>query len=220
MSESERYSETTEQHFPITVLRSRLKGVSALNAQIFAWLKDMAAHHGAGGENAANDPAISTRGGYQTSKKTNIFELNRPEIRRLRDRYILPAVRRYLQNVYGPQARDFNSTVIGWANLLVSGDWQSPHMHPTETNLASAVYYVHLPKLEPPEGCIEFINPHPIAVHHGFLTTRRIVPEEGLLLIFPPFYLHYVHPFRGEGERAVIAFDVLAREGDALKLDF
>ncbi|MGH8160777.1 MAG: putative 2OG-Fe(II) oxygenase [Gammaproteobacteria bacterium] len=219
MSENGRYTESIEQHFPITVMRRQLHGVSALNDKLFAWLQDASTRQGAGGSNAASDPAISTQGGYQTSKRTNIFTLDRPEIRQLRDRYILPAVHAYLRNVYGEQARDFDPHVIGWANLLARGDWQSPHMHPSETNLASAVYYVHLPALDPPEGCIEFINPHPVSVHHGFQTTRRIVPEEGLLLLFPPFYLHYVHPFRGEGERAIVAFDVLARQG-ALELGF
>jgi hypothetical protein len=219
MSENERYTETIEQHFPITVLRRRFNDVEGLNAKLFAWLKDSAERSGAGSENAARDEAISTRGGYQTSKRTNLFALDRPEIRRLRDRYILPAAHHYLQQVFGAQARELNPHVVGWANLLASGDWQSPHMHPTEANLASAVYYIHLPELDPPEGCIEFINPHPVSVHHGFLTTRRIVPEPGLLLIFPPFYLHYVHPFRGAGERAIIAFDVLARQ-DAWKLDY
>lgn len=211
MSENERFTETVEQHFPITVLARRHHGLGPVNEKLFAWIKDMAAQHGESGENAAKSDAISTQGGYQTSKKTNLFQINRPEIRTLRDRYVLPAVHHYLQSVFGPQARSLNPNLIGWSNLLASGDWQSPHMHPTENNLASGVYYVRLPALKPPEGCIEFINPHPISVHHGFLTTRRIVPEEGLLLIFPPFYLHYVHPFRGEEQRAIIAFDVLAR---------
>ncbi|HEX5313808.1 MAG TPA: putative 2OG-Fe(II) oxygenase [Gammaproteobacteria bacterium] len=211
MNETERYSETLEQHFPITVLERRLHDVETLNEKLFAWIRDMAARYGAGAENAAKSASISTQGGYQTSRRTNVFELDRPEIRSLRDRHVLPAVHRYLQTVFGEQARSFNPTLVGWSNLLAGGAWQSPHMHPTENNLASGVYYVHLPPLEPPEGCIEFLNPHPISVHHGFNTTRRIVPEEGMLLLFPPFYLHYVHPFRGDGERAIIAFDVLAR---------
>ncbi|MGH8426550.1 MAG: putative 2OG-Fe(II) oxygenase [Gammaproteobacteria bacterium] len=208
MSENERYTETIEQHFPITVLARHHPDMGALNEKLFAWIKDMAARYRDSGENAAKSAGISTQGGYQTSKQTNLFQVNRPEIRTLRDRYVLPSVHHYLQNVFGPQARALDPNVMGWANLLASGDWQSPHMHPTAANLASGVYYVRLPPLKPPEGCIEFINPHPIAVHHGFNTTRRIVPEEGLLLLFPPFYLHYVHPFHGEGERAIIAFDV------------
>lgn len=219
MSDHERFTETVEQHFPITVLSRRHHDTGALNDKLFDWLKDMARQYGDTGENAARDAAISTRGGYQTSKRTNIFQSQRPELRQLRDRYILPAVHHYMQTVFGSQSRSVNPAVVGWANLLASGNWQGPHMHPTESNLASGVYYVRMPELKPPEGCIEFLNPHPISVHHGFTPSRRIVPEEGLLLLFPPFYLHYVHPFVSEQERAIIAFDVLARR-EAFSLTF
>ncbi len=211
MTDDAPFEETIEQHFPVTVLSRQHRDAASLNDKLFAWLKDMATRYGDTGENAAHDAAISTRGGYQTSKRTNIFQLQRPEIRQLRDRYVLPAVHHYLRSVFGDQAKALNPALIGWSNLLARGDWQGPHMHPTENNLASGVYYVRLPELRPPEGCIEFLNPHPASVHHGFTTSRRIVPQEGLMLLFPPFYLHYVHPFSSDGERAIIAFDVLAR---------
>ena len=80
-------------------------------------------------------------------------------------------------------------------------------------NVASGVYYVHLPDDKPsPEGCIEFINPIPESVHHGFPATRRLHRREGLMVLFPPYYTHYVHPFRGTGKRAIIAFDLLAQK--------
>ncbi|MGH6717360.1 MAG: hypothetical protein ACREDC_14335, partial [Bradyrhizobium sp.] len=86
MSEDERYTETIEQHFPITVLARRHRDLGALNEKLFAWIKDMSARYGESGENAAKSAAISTQGGYQTSKQTNLFQVNRPEIRTLRDR--------------------------------------------------------------------------------------------------------------------------------------
>lgn len=213
MTDTERYSETTEQHFPITVLSRQYNDAAALNDKLFAWIKDMAARYGDTGENAARDPAIATRGGYQTSRQMNLFQVERPEIRQFRDRYVLPAVHHYLRTVFSSEAEKVNPTLVGWSNLLGPGDWQGPHMHPTESNLASGVYYVRLPEVTPPEGCIEFLNPHPISQHHGFTPSRRIVPSEGQLLLFPPFYLHYVHPLRSAEDRAIIAFDVLARSG-------
>lgn len=219
MADTERYSETVVQHFPITVLERRYNDVGALNEKLYAWIKNMSAQFSDSADNAAKNAGISTQGGYQTSKRMNLFQANRNEIRQLHERIVLPAVHRYLQSVFGQQAARLNPVVIGWSNLLAAGDWQAPHMHPTENNLASGVYYVRLPALTPPEGCIEFINPHPISVHHGFYTTRRIVPAEGLLLLFPPFYLHYVHPFKGDGDRAIVAFDVLARR-EALDFAF
>jgi hypothetical protein len=39
--------------------------------------------------------------------------------------------------------------------------------------------------------------------------TRRLQPQAGDLILFPPYYIHYVYPFRGTGERVIVAFDVL-----------
>ena len=213
MSENERYTESLQQHFPITVLERSYNDTAALNEQLFAWLRELSEMHQDSAENAVNSGKISTVGGYQTPRHTNIFQIKRPEIRTLHDRYVAPAATRYLRAVFGDQSRNLNPVIIGWSNLLHPGDWQKPHIHPTEANLASGVYYVKVPPTKPPAGCIEFINPHPESVHHGFGTTRMIVPREGLMLLFPPFYFHFVHPFKGDQERGIIAFDVLARHG-------
>lgn len=213
MTETDRYSETIEQHFPIMVLARQYNDAAALNDKLFAWIKDMATRYEDTDQNASRDPEIATKGGYQTSRKMNLFQVERPEIRQFRDRYIRPAVHHYLHSVFGDESKSIDPALVGWSNLLGPGDWQGPHMHPTETNLASGVYYVRIPETTPPEGCIEFLNPHPISQHHGFSPSRRIVPSEGLLLLFPPFYLHYVHPLRSTEDRAIIAFDVQARKG-------
>lgn len=210
-TENERFSETVENHFPITVLSRQYKNTSVLNSKLRAWIMGMAERHSDSSENAAQDPAIATRGGYQTSKKINIFQLNESSIRELRDKYVLPAVHYYLRTVFAEHANRIEPHIVGWSNVLGPGDWQGPHMHPTEANLVSGVYYVHVPAYNPPEGCIEFLNPHPISQHHGFSPSRRIEPHEGQLLIFPPFYTHYVHPLKGGKNRAIIAFDVLSR---------
>lgn len=212
MSDNERYSETIEHHFPVTVMVRDHGDVAALNDKLFAWIKEMSNRYGDSDQNAARDPAIATRGGYQTARSMNLFQVDRPEIRQFRDRMVLPAVHHYLKTVFGDEARGITPNLVGWSNLLGPGDWQGPHMHPTESNLISGVYYVRLPEVAPPEGCIEFLNPMPISQHHGFSPSRRIVPAEGKLILFPPFYLHYVHPLRNAADRAIIAFDVLARQ--------
>lgn len=215
MSDNDRYTDVLEQHFPITVLERRHNDTDALNERLFTWLKEMAQEYQDTNQNAVKSGKISTIGGYQTPRLTNLFQIKRPEIRTLHDRYIAPAAMHYLRSVFGPG--DINPVIVGWSNLLSAGDWQKPHFHPTHSNLASGVYYVKMPPVKPPAGCIEFINPHPISVHHGFQATRMTVPEPGMLLVFPPFYMHYVHPFRGDEARAIIAFDVLAR-GETFQL--
>jgi hypothetical protein len=38
--------------------------------------------------------------------------------------------------------------------------------------------------------------------------SRRHRPTAGQVILFPPYYMHYVHPLREESKRTVVAFDV------------
>jgi hypothetical protein len=42
-----------------------------------------------------------------------------------------------------------------------------------------------------------------------FFATRHLIrPEAGLMVLFPASVMHFVHPFRGAGERISIACDL------------
>lgn len=202
-----------EDHFPVTVMVSHHTGLEKINQEIATILRQMRDQYIADGEeNEALTGTVTTHGGYQTSKK--IMFLSRPEpcIHRLRDEVILPGVKTYLAKVFGETIGINNTRMTAWANILAAGDWQSPHMHPDVGNLASGVYYVDMPDKPKPEGSIEFLNPHPVSRHHGSSLTRRLHPKTGDLIIFPPYYIHYVYPFKGGGDRAIIAFDVIVQK--------
>lgn len=204
------FSDSFETHFPTRVMQRRHENVADLNNDLFALIDDLRRRFAGSPDNAVNSGQISTQGGYQTSKAMNFLQRTEPAVVRFRDEVLLPAVKGYFDEIFGEAAAGIKYWMMGWSNVLTEGDWQGPHMHPTPYNLASGVYYVKLPPGKPePQGCIEFINPHPISAHHGDTTTRRIVPHEGEMLLFPPYYMHYVHPFRGSGERAIISFDVI-----------
>lgn len=206
------FSDHLENHYPLLVMQRDFAGVDALNDRLFELIEGLAERYADTPDNAVKSGKISTQGGYQTSTETNLFTLDSSAVRELRDEYLVPAVRRYLEALFEEQASELDPWLVGWANLLAPGDWQGPHFHPTRDNLASAVYYVRLPADRPnPEGRIEFINPMPVSNYHGYSATRRLHPCEGKLVLFPPYYMHYVHPFRGGSKRAIIAFDVLAR---------
>ena len=199
-----------EDHFPITVMLSHHTGLADVNRGVADLLSGLRRQYLADPqENEALSGTITTYGGYQTSKK--MMFLNRPEaaVQTLRDQVVLPGVQRYLEKVYAEQAQGIKTRIVSWANILAEGDWQAPHMHPSAGNLISGVYYAAVPEKPEPEGCIEFLNPHPVAHHHGVSLTRRIMPKTGDLILFPPYYIHYVYPFRGAGERCIVAFDVL-----------
>ena len=215
------FEDKIEIHYPTTVLERHHGGCEELNEALWVLLKDMAERYRDDPrENAIYSGRISTQGGFQTGRHHNFLEEPNPAVVEFRERILLPAVHRYLTEVFGAEAGQLKPWLMGWANLLAAGDWQAPHMHPTAGNLASGVYYVKALEDKPaPQGWIEFLNPHPASVHHGFTLTRRIEPRSGKLVLFPPYHIHYVHPFAGPGERAIIAFDVL-RERPDLNLVF
>jgi uncharacterized protein (TIGR02466 family) len=207
------YSQEIEIHYPTTVMQRQYAGVEQLNGRLHAMLKSMAEKFADTKQNAVTSGYIATQGGYQTAGSVNLFLLKNDAVAQFRDELVMPAVNDYLRQVFGQEAEKFNPWPDGWANVLTAGDWQRPHFHPTYRNVVCGVYYVHIPEeLPEPQGNIEFFNPIPASVNHGFPSTRRLLPVEGKLLLFPPWYVHYVHPFRGAGQRVIIAFDILAQK--------
>ena len=207
------YSQDIELHYPTTVMQRQFEDVEELNSRLFNLLCSMQARFKDTSQNAVNSGLISTQGGFQTSSNMNLFLLKDEAIARFRDEMVLPSARAYLQEVFGELAQQFNPWPDGWANLLQAGDWQRPHFHPTHRNVVCGVYYVHIPEEKPePEGNIEFFNPIQASVNHGFPSTRRLIPKAGKMILFPPWYVHYVHPFRGAGQRCIIAFDIFAQK--------
>ncbi|HVA55159.1 MAG TPA: putative 2OG-Fe(II) oxygenase [Gammaproteobacteria bacterium] len=207
-----RHDTQFEDHFPIHVMVSHHTGVDAINLEISEIMRNLRALHSTDNqENEALSGTITTYGGYQTSKKMMFLDRKDAAIHRLHTEVILPGAARYLYTAYDNKVEPSLTRMVSWANILSAGDWQAPHMHPTAGNLASGVYYVAVPEKPKPEGCIEFLNPHPVSHHHGISLTRRLYPQTGDLIIFPPYYIHYVYPFKGDGDRAIIAFDVILR---------
>lgn len=201
-----------EDHFPVTVMVSHHTGLEDMNRgvlRILTGLRDQ--FIGDKDQNEALSGTISTYGGYQTSKKMMFLNRPEPEVQALNKQVIMPGVQRYMDKVYADEGKKLATRVVSWANILAEGDWQAPHMHPSAGNLISGVYYVEVPEKPSPQGCIEFLSPHPASHHHGITLTRRLHPKTGDLILFPPYYIHYVYPFRGPEERAIIAFDVIAQ---------
>lgn len=103
--------------------------------------------------------------------------------------------------------------LYGWANVNRPGDYNTIHSHPTSQ--WSGVYYAATGESDPSRplsGVIEFQDPRGAPQAQPFPGfdfghKLRLVPEAGLLLVFPSWLLHMVHPFHGSGERISIAFN-------------
>ncbi len=119
-----------------------------------------------------------------------------------------------------------NWTLQGWANVNRIGDYHDPHNHPHA--YLSGTYYVRVPDKAPAigsrkdvrSGCISFYDPRGAA---NMTAIRRdpnieaeftIRPRAGLILLWPAFLKHFVHPNLCEEPRISISFNVMLKWSD------
>ena len=198
--------ETLEQHFPTPVLVRQHDGVESLNDALSAVIEQVSV----GEPNAALSSNNTTQGGFQSAGGEDFLDRNHDALRSLKGQIIWPAVESYLAQVLDCDPLMTPVSISSWAVSLRAGDWQAPHFHPKEYTLISGVYYVSVPETPEPEGCLEFVNPNLNAVSIGNQTLGRLHrPKMGQLILFPPYYMHFVHPFKSSPTpRHVIAFAV------------
>jgi uncharacterized protein (TIGR02466 family) len=109
----------------------------------------------------------------------------------------------------------FNGTISlsAWATTCRDGAYHAPHSHPDSA--WSGVYYVD-PGVGNPErplsGVLEFLDPRAgveavSAPGDPYGEAVRIKPEAGLLVIFPSWLYHWVHPYIGETPRVAVSFN-------------
>jgi uncharacterized protein (TIGR02466 family) len=154
----------------------------------------------------------SNVGGWHSAD--GLVHAENPAMNELRDRM------RALTNAMTMAARrnlpptDVGFHINGWANIVRNGHYHAVHNHPG--CLWSGVYYVSVGKPandDPANGRLEFLEPRlgiDMADIHRILIQppMLITPKPGLMVMFPSWLNHQVHPFFGEGERISIAFNI------------
>jgi uncharacterized protein (TIGR02466 family) len=138
-----------------------------------------------------------------------------PEIATLR-RWIDDAIQRLcrLPTRDRPDAVRLDYRATGWANVNRHGQYNTIHVH--SGSHWAVVYYVAIGEEEPGHqfnGLLELRDPRPGAVHGrmpGFMFGRALTirPQPGMLVAFPAWIEHGVHPFYGTGERISIAVNI------------
>lgn len=95
--------------------------------------------------------------------------------------------------------------INAWAVRLFSGGSQTAHTHPT--GWISGVYYIEIPQINNnvEEGSLEFGYKNDQDFERLFIV--QSIP--GNLVLFPSFYIHKTIPFKTEGQRICIAFDII-----------
>ena len=153
---------------------------------------------------------VSNTGGWQS--EPDLFDWQEPQVQTL----AAELDRAIQQFVSFGQAAPVQLKIrrAGWANVNRAGDYNSLHNHPQQ-HLA-AVYYVKAPppgSQGAPDGLLELRDPRPAAgiLGHPILFSaypQRIAPEPGMLVMFPAWVDHMVHPHHGPDERISLAINI------------
>ncbi|MDH3387122.1 MAG: 2OG-Fe(II) oxygenase family protein [Gammaproteobacteria bacterium] len=119
-----------------------------------------------------------------------------------------------------------NWSLHGWANINRFGDYHDLHNHPH--SYLSGTYYVAIPDqaaeagsrndLSP--GAISFYDPRPQANMNAICGDAQISPQytlnpvPGMILMWPSFLHHLVHPNLSRQQRISISFNVVLKWSD------
>ncbi len=157
---------------------------------------------------------------YETSRRGFVYGLldqKTPAVERF-GRQLQAAIERFKAALTGDPDHPFfgnipDDTAINlWATVLNGGGYHPPHHH--EGNWLSGVYYAKVPRPakaagEDHAGWIVFDGFTQLPGMAGQENlVRRVEPVEGLLVLFPSYFMHATVPFSGDDSRISLAFDI------------
>lgn len=164
----------------------------------------------------SHDRFRSHQGGFYTPG--GLFERELPgiaEVRQLIETNVGQYIKQVSESGFGrkPPLSRYQITLDAWAALTREKDYQAPHVH-AGANI-SGIYYASVPEKPEPQGCIDLLNPltaqEMTFIPGGKTTHCRVIPRTGLLLLFPAYLQHIVHPFYGDGERIIVVCNAYVR---------
>jgi uncharacterized protein (TIGR02466 family) len=123
------------------------------------------------------------------------------------------ALRRMIDATAGANAFKGTLSVSAWATICRAGAYHAPHSHPDSA--WSGVYYVNAGTDSPDQplsGALEFLDPRAgveavTAPGDPYGEPFRVRPHAGLLVIFPSWLYHWVHPYAGQTARIAVSFN-------------
>ena len=127
----------------------------------------------------------------------------------------------YLTKVLPEWTTDAKVSFRVWVVSQYAGDFNPVHIH--DANLSGVAFLKVPPGFEaeykkedhhPTAGCLEFLGSIP---NHFARHSYIAKPEVGDFYLFPSWLTHQVYPFRCEGERRSMAFNVHFSTKDPVK---
>jgi hypothetical protein len=161
--------------------------------------------------NDADNPQISIRGGQQIQVYPNKIELDVSWL----TTWLESICQGYLEIVTaqsGIEELKFvrPKIISAWTIRQHEGDYQEMHSHPLG-NISGNIY-ITSPELannsQPSDSQILFRMPQTKDIGRFIMNdTWKLTPEPGAVILFPSHLPHTVYPWKGTGNRTVLAFD-------------
>jgi len=156
----------------------------------------------------------SNIGGWHS--QTDFLNRREPAVEALAT-WITWAVNRMIDATTAPGSFKGTISVSAWATICRAGAYHAPHSHPDSA--WSGVYYVDAGSNATDRslsGVLEFIDPRAgveavTAPGDPYGEPVRVRPEAGLIVIFPSWLYHWVHPYTGHAPRIAVSFNATGR---------
>lgn len=194
--------------WPTRILHRRVGGCEAWNKELIKLVREM-------------DRA--TKNLTTDYLEQDLFNMDHPAVNWLREE-VNGTVIDYLRNL----GIDYpvNWTITGWPNVNRFGDYHDPHNHPW--SYLSGTYFVKMPTTREPlqtrsdvrPGCITFYDPRQgvnmMAIKNDPYVEpeHTVLPEPGLMMLWPAFVKHFVHPNLSKQTRISISFNIVLKWSD------
>ena len=195
--------------FPTVIVRARVPDSELLNRDLRALILAE--------EGRAPSVGRSNVGGWHS--RPDLLDRPEPAVAALTT-WLTWAVSRAVEASAGPGSAKGNVSISAWATVCRSGAYHAPHSHPDSA--WSGVYYVDAGSPDPDRplsGVLEFLDPRAAAEAvtapgDPYGEPVRVRPETGLIIVFPSWLFHWVHPVTGPTPRIAISFNA-SREASA-----
>lgn len=203
--------------FPTPVAAAELPDAAARNAELRQIILDY----------RRNSPSVqaSNDGGWHSDR--SLLSWGGPRVGEIIEAAKLMANRMMMDRAGKAVAPSWKP--IAWANVNEAGNGNTCHYHPGA--VWSGTYYVddggaidnpalggEFELLDPRGAAPAMYAPHLAFAGDGGRAvgaTESIRPKPGLIILFPSWMFHQVRPYRGQGERISIAFNLtLAQTAD------
>jgi len=191
------------QAFPTFIGQYRVPDADSINQELQALIFEEEARYSSLGR--------SNVGGWHS--RPDFLSRPEPAVAALTT-WITWGVKQMVNATAGSGAFKGNLSVSAWATICRADAYHAPHSHPDSA--WSGVYYVNAGTGNPGRplsGVLEFLDPRAgveavSAPGDPYGEPVRVRPEAGLLVFFPSWLYHWVHPYAGQTPRIAVSFNV------------